>query len=138
MSAWSSSSAGYTPRRTQHVLFDMHASNRSRNVNESRVEENTIRRKLEEFVEFAAVARSNRTRNKEAQMEQQSHSQGVVRWFSAQKGYGFIQSQSGEDVFVHFTAIKSEGYKSLEDGQDVLFDVERTPKGLQAASVVVR
>jgi CspA family cold shock protein len=58
-----------------------------------------------------------------------------VKWFNASKGYGFIQRQSGEDVFVHFSAIQSDGYKSLNDGQAVEFEVTRGPKGLQAANV---
>jgi cold shock protein len=58
-----------------------------------------------------------------------------VKWFNASKGFGFIQRQSGEDVFVHFSAIQSEGYKSLNDGQAVEFEVTRGPKGLQAANV---
>ncbi|HXX19790.1 MAG TPA: cold-shock protein [Candidatus Acidoferrum sp.] len=61
--------------------------------------------------------------------------QGTVKWFNASKGYGFIQRQSGEDVFVHFSAIQAEGYKSLNDGQAVEFEVTRGPKGLQAANV---
>ena len=61
--------------------------------------------------------------------------QGTVKWFNASKGYGFIQRQSGEDVFVHFSAIQSDGYKSLNDGQAVEFEVTRGPKGLQAANV---
>ena len=58
-----------------------------------------------------------------------------MKWFNASKGYGFIQRQSGEDVFVHFSAIQSDGYKSLNDGQAVEFEVTRGPKGLQAANV---
>jgi len=58
-----------------------------------------------------------------------------VKWFNASKGFGFIQRQSGEDVFVHFSAIQSEGYKSLTDGQAVEFEVTRGPKGLQATNV---
>ena len=58
-----------------------------------------------------------------------------MKWFNAAKGFGFIQRQSGEDVFVHFSAIQSEGYKSLNDGQAVEFEVTRGPKGLQAANV---
>ena len=61
--------------------------------------------------------------------------QGTVKWFNASKGFGFIQRQSGEDVFVHFSAIQSDGYKSLTDGQAVEFEVTRGPKGLQAANV---
>ena len=58
-----------------------------------------------------------------------------MKWFNASKGFGFIQRQSGEDVFVHFSAIQSEGYKSLTDGQAVEFEVTRGPKGLQATNV---
>jgi len=61
--------------------------------------------------------------------------QGTVKWFNASKGYGFIQRQSGEDVFVHFSAIQGEGSKSLNEGQAVEFDVTKGPKGLQAANV---
>ena len=61
--------------------------------------------------------------------------QGTVKWFNASKGFGFIQRQSAEDVFVHFSAIQSEGYKSLNEGQAVEFDVTKGPKGLQAANV---
>jgi CspA family cold shock protein len=63
--------------------------------------------------------------------------QGTVKWFNASKGFGFIQRQSGEDVFVDFSAIQSDGYKSLNDGQAVEFEVVKGPKGLQAANVTV-
>ena len=61
--------------------------------------------------------------------------QGIVKWFNASKGFGFIQRQSGEDVFVHFSAIQGDGYKSLNEGQAVEFEVTSGPKGLQAANV---
>ena len=61
--------------------------------------------------------------------------QGVVKWFNESKGYGFIERSSGGDVFVHFSAIQGDGYRSLEDGVEVEFDVEQGPKGLQAANV---
>ncbi len=61
--------------------------------------------------------------------------QGTVKWFNAAKGYGFIQRQSGEDVFVHFSAIQSEGYRSLNEGQAVEFEVRKGPKGFQAENV---
>ena len=64
-----------------------------------------------------------------------SKEQGTVKWFNASKGFGFIQRQSGEDIFVHFSAIQAEGYKSLNEGQAVEFEVTRGPKGLQAANV---
>jgi CspA family cold shock protein len=61
--------------------------------------------------------------------------QGVVKWFNASKGFGFIQRQSGEDVFVHFSAIQMDGYKSLNEGQLVEFEVKQGPKGFQAENV---
>jgi CspA family cold shock protein len=61
--------------------------------------------------------------------------QGVVKWFNASKGYGFIQRQSGEDVFVHFSAIQMDGYKALNEGQLVEFEVRQGSKGYQAESV---
>ena len=60
---------------------------------------------------------------------------GTVKWFNAAKGFGFIQRESGEDVFVHFSAIQSNGYKSLDEGARVEFEVTRGPKGLQASNV---
>lgn len=60
---------------------------------------------------------------------------GVVKWFNSSKGYGFIEREEGPDVFVHFSAIQSEGYKNLEEGQQVEFEVEQGPKGPQAANV---
>ncbi len=67
--------------------------------------------------------------------------QGTVKWFNAQKGYGFITNEStGEDVFVHFSAIVSDGYKTLEEGQKVTFDIEQDPKNskkLRAANVTL-
>jgi CspA family cold shock protein len=63
---------------------------------------------------------------------------GTVKWFNAAKGYGFIQRENGEDVFVHFSAIQSEGYRSLDEGSRVEFEVTRGPKGLQAANVTDR
>lgn len=62
--------------------------------------------------------------------------QGTVKWFNAEKGYGFITREDGSDVFVHFSAIQGEGYKSLEEGRHVTFDVEEGQRGLQAANVV--
>ena len=60
---------------------------------------------------------------------------GKVKWFSNQKGYGFIQKDDGKDVFVHFSAIKCEGFKTLAQGQEVIFEVSEGPKGPQAANV---
>jgi CspA family cold shock protein len=61
---------------------------------------------------------------------------GAVKWFNPIKGYGFIGRDSGEDVFVHFTAIQMEGYRRLNKGQEVEFTIEEGPKGLQAALVI--
>ncbi|MGH2729714.1 MAG: cold-shock protein [Actinomycetota bacterium] len=61
--------------------------------------------------------------------------EGTVKWFSNEKGYGFISQSDGEDVFVHFSAIQTEGYKSLTQGQAVEFEVTEGPKGKQAANV---
>ena len=60
---------------------------------------------------------------------------GTVKWFSNQKGYGFIQKDDGNDIFVHFSAIQSEGFKTLAQGQEVVFEVSEGPKGPQAANV---
>jgi cold shock protein len=60
---------------------------------------------------------------------------GTVKWFNASKGYGFIAREGGPDVFVHFSAIMTEGFKTLSEGQQVEFEIEQGPKGLQAANV---
>ena len=60
---------------------------------------------------------------------------GKVKWFSNQKGYGFIQKDDGNDIFVHFSAIQSEGFKTLAQGQEVVFEISEGPKGPQAANV---
>ena len=62
-------------------------------------------------------------------------SKGKVKWFSNQKGFGFITPEEGADVFVHFSAVQTEGYRTLEEGDDVEFDIVETPKGPQAANV---
>ncbi len=61
---------------------------------------------------------------------------GTVKWFNNQKGYGFITPESGSDVFVHQSAIQSDGYKSLDEGQEVEFEITQGPKGEQATNVV--
>jgi CspA family cold shock protein len=60
---------------------------------------------------------------------------GKVKWFNSEKGFGFIEREGGEDVFVHFSAIQGEGYKSLEEGQEVTFEVEDGQRGPQAINV---
>jgi CspA family cold shock protein len=60
---------------------------------------------------------------------------GKVKWFNAEKGFGFIEREGGKDVFVHYTAIEMDGYKSLEEGTEVMFDVVEGTKGPQAANV---
>jgi len=62
--------------------------------------------------------------------------QGKVKWFNANKGYGFIESESGTDVFVHYSAIQSDGYRSLEEGEPVEFDIVEGARGPQAANVI--
>ena len=63
---------------------------------------------------------------------------GVVKWFNTTKGYGFLQQPDGPDVFVHYSAIQSQGFRNLEEGQRVEFSIVEGPKGLQAADVVVQ
>lgn len=60
---------------------------------------------------------------------------GKVKWFNAEKGYGFISQESGDDVFVHFSAIQGKGFKTLEEGQSVSFEIEEGPRGKQASNV---
>ena len=69
-------------------------------------------------------------------VKEESLAQGTVKWFSNEKGYGFIEREQGEDVFVHFSAIAMEGYKTLTEGQRVEFDIVQGQKGLQAANVI--
>ena len=61
---------------------------------------------------------------------------GTVKWFNAEKGYGFITGEDGKDVFVHFSAIQGEGFKSLDEGQQVTYDLQEGARGMQAANVV--
>lgn len=62
-------------------------------------------------------------------------SNGTVKWFNAEKGYGFISQESGDDVFIHFSAIQGKGFKTLEEGQSVSFEIEEGPRGKQASNV---
>ncbi|TFE03261.1 MULTISPECIES: cold-shock protein CspD [Jeotgalibacillus] len=61
---------------------------------------------------------------------------GKVKWFNNEKGYGFLEVEGGDDVFVHFTAVQGDGYKSLEEGQEVTFDIVEGNRGPQAANVI--
>ncbi|KGR72094.1 cold-shock protein [Streptococcus phocae subsp. salmonis] len=61
--------------------------------------------------------------------------QGTVKWFNAEKGFGFISQENGDDVFAHFSAIQTDGFKSLDDGQKVSFDIEQGQRGLQATNI---
>ena len=60
---------------------------------------------------------------------------GIVKWFNGSKGYGFISREEGDDVFVHYKAIEGDGYKSLDEGDEVMFEIGQGPKGLQAIKV---
>jgi len=63
---------------------------------------------------------------------------GTVKWFNGDKGYGFLTHEGGPDIFVHYSAIQSEGFRTLSEGQQVEFTIEKGPKGLQAANVMPR
>lgn len=63
---------------------------------------------------------------------------GRVKWFSKQKGYGFIEQENGQDIFVHFQSVVGDGFRTLEEGQNVEFDVIQGPRGEQASNVMVR
>ena len=69
-------------------------------------------------------------------LERMIHMQGKVKWFNAEKGYGFIEGQDGKDVFVHFSAIEQDGFKTLDEGQEVEFEVVEGARGPQAANVI--
>ena len=62
---------------------------------------------------------------------------GTLKWFNESKGYGFLSQPEGEDIFVHYTAIQANGFRTLKEGQEVEFNVERGPKGLQASNVTI-
>lgn len=87
---------------------------------------------VEAAVTSAAFFYGVRTSSKEGGARM---ARGKVKWFNDTKGFGFIQQESGEDVFVHFTAIQGDGFKSLKEGDEVEFEVTQGPKGPQAANV---
>ncbi len=84
---------------------------------------------------ISVQASSNRTSG--AERENQMKETGTVKWFNAAKGFGFIQRENGQDVFVHFSAIAASGYRSLDEGARVSFVVKNGPKGLQAEDVTL-
>jgi CspA family cold shock protein len=78
----------------------------------------------------------NTLRKRDIKLGKQMKEQGTVKWFNNDKGYGFISRNSGDDVFVHHSAIQGGGFKSLNEGDNIEFDVAKGPKGLQAQNVV--
>jgi CspA family cold shock protein len=81
------------------------------------------------------VAGGTGEKDRERRKEHSVREKGTVKWFNGAKGYGFIQRSTGEDVFVHYSVIQEQGYKSLNEGEMVEFEVATGPKGLQAANV---
>jgi CspA family cold shock protein len=81
------------------------------------------------------IAREIQPQNKQQSGELSVKEKGTVKWFNAAKGYGFIQRAGGDDVFVHFSAIQANGYRTLDEGSEVEFEVKQGPKGLQAENV---
>ena len=93
------------------------------------------------FFEGASVNRGDRSEEPENNLYEAKgvfsvREKGTVKWFNGAKGYGFIQRSTGEDVFVHFSAIQENGYRTLNEGETVEFDLLKGPKGFQAANVV--
>jgi cold shock protein len=87
------------------------------------------------YLEIVCLNKGSNTFVDNPQQEAIIMEQGTVKWFNADKGFGFIEVEGGEDVFVHFSAIQGEGFKSLDEGQKVSFDIEQGQRGAQAANV---
>jgi cold shock protein len=87
-------------------------------------------------LEAHCFAKSASINSKQRRKELFVREKGTVKWFNGAKGYGFIQRSTGEDVFVHFSAIQENGYRTLNEGETVEFDLLKGPKGFQAANVV--
>lgn len=87
-------------------------------------------------LKFSFAIHRNKYSRAVAQRSSLLMEQGTVKWFNSEKGFGFIEREGAEDVFVHFSAIQSEGFKTLDEGQAVTFDVEQGARGPQAANVV--
>jgi cold shock protein len=88
------------------------------------------------FVRASESFQGTRSRANNNQEKVYVKEKGVVKWFNAAKGYGFIQRPTGDDVFVHFSAIQANGYRTLDEGAEVEFEVKQGPKGLQAENVI--
>jgi cold shock protein len=112
---------------------DTGVSNRTILINYPRVRPNRARAVLAPLQVAANYGSDSLKRN--STEETALMEQGTVKWFNDAKGYGFISRQNGEDVFVHYSAISSNGFKSLQEGQAVQFNVVKGPKGWQAADV---
>ena len=93
------------------------------------------RQSLQLFAFCYHKSKDSNTKYAEAYEEATTMEQGTVKWFNAEKGFGFIEREGGEDVFVHFSAIQGEGFKTLDEGQAVTFDVEQGQRGPQATNV---
>jgi CspA family cold shock protein len=109
----------------------------ARRVNQG-LDENILQRRcnhrtLQSGVVFFAIVVIRLEKSDERRMK--AMMQGKVKWFNERKGFGFIEAENGSDVFVHFSAIKSSGFKTLQDGQSVSFEVQSGPKGLSAVNV---
>lgn len=86
---------------------------------------------------FTIVLSKDSNKSAHTVHEEDTHmEQGKVKWFNSEKGFGFIEREGGDDVFVHFSAIQGEGFKTLDEGQDVTFEIEQGQRGLQATNVV--